>query len=93
MCVRHKGREKTRVCSMRRTEPGTVIAVNESDEAKATGGTLDCSEVICSNWKQMKLSCCFIRLWTCHSVMVRTGKAAVRLSSKCSLAHFLKPVF
>lgn len=37
----------------RKTEPGTVIAVNESDEAKATGGTLDCPAVICSNWKQM----------------------------------------
>lgn len=37
----------------RKTEPWTVIAVNESDEAKATGGTLDCPAVICSNWKQM----------------------------------------
>ena len=37
----------------RKTEPGTVIAVNESDEAKATGGTLDCPAVKCSSWKQM----------------------------------------
>lgn len=39
---------------MRGTEPGIVIAVNESDEAKATGGTLDCSVIICSDRKQMR---------------------------------------
>lgn len=44
----------------RKTEPGTVIAVNESDEAKATGGTLDCPAVICSNWKQMDPTSGFI---------------------------------
>lgn len=53
MCVRNE--------RSKRTEPGTVIAVNESDEAKATRGTLDSSEVIHSNWKQMNLSSGFIR--------------------------------
>lgn len=30
-------------------EPGTVIAVNESDEAEATGGALGSSGAICLN--------------------------------------------
>ncbi len=93
-CVRKKwGKQKTRVCRMRRTEPGTVIAVNESDEAKATGGTLDCSEVICSNWEQMNPSSGFIRPWTYHGFTERADRVAIRLSSKCFLANFLKPYF
>jgi len=38
---------------MREAEPGTVMAVNENDEARATGGSFDCSEVMCSNRKQL----------------------------------------
>ncbi len=43
---------------MRRSKPGTVIAVNESDEAEATGHTLDCSEVIRLNFRQI-----YPKLW------------------------------
>lgn len=51
---------------VRRTEPGTVIVVNESDEARVTGCTLESSEVICSNRKQMNPGFEFIRPQTYH---------------------------
>lgn len=76
MCVREE-KSQRHERGLRRAEPGIVIAVNESDEAAATGGTLDCSGVICRDGKQMKPSSGFIRRRPSNSLVKKAHRTTI----------------